>query len=71
MTIVRNKQCNYNSRSAARGKIRLVEKSGKSLCEFRDLIDVEETKYEYLVPSFLSIIPNSMFKRFKITKTIQ
>ena len=25
MTIVRNKQCNYNSRSAARGKFRLVE----------------------------------------------
>ena len=24
-TIVRNKQCKYNSRSAARGKIRLVE----------------------------------------------
>ena len=25
VTVVRNKQCNYNSRSAARGKIRLVE----------------------------------------------
>ena len=29
VTIVRNKQCNYNSRSAAHGKIRLVENPGK------------------------------------------
>ena len=30
VTIVRNKQCNYNSRAAARGKVRLVENRLKS-----------------------------------------
>ena len=37
VTIVRNKQFNYDSRSAARGKIRLVENrlEGSGVTEFR------------------------------------